>query len=297
MFKINSSNRIIYSGILIVIIQTFAGSSFDAITKLLGSSSKIIWYHYYAIGLGFSLFLFLSYLFFIGQIKKHIILKNKNDYIVPLIRGITFIPIPIIIYYTLQKIPLSIFTPILMTTPFFMLIWSSFLQKEIISAKYWLILIIGFSGTILVAKPTFFQANPFIFLIFLVAAYNALTSILVSKFSTKVSSFSYTFYGIMPLTILCLLMFILDPISLSKIELIYIIIGGLFLFIAYLLLVIVFHISGKYSRIISPIFYSQLIWASLFGIFFFNESLDIFSILGIVLIILSGTLTALSMPK
>ena len=107
MFKINSSNRIIYSGILIVIIQTFSGSSFDAITKLLGSSSKIIWYHYYAIGLGFSLFLFLSYLFFIGQIKKHIILKNKNDYIVPLIRGITFIPIPIIKYFLLLNVIIS----------------------------------------------------------------------------------------------------------------------------------------------------------------------------------------------
>ena len=64
-----------------------------------------------------------------------------------------------------------------MTTPFFVLIWSTILQKEIISFKFWSILIVGFAGTILIAKPTMFQTNIFIYLIFFVAAYNALTSL------------------------------------------------------------------------------------------------------------------------
>jgi drug/metabolite transporter (DMT)-like permease len=297
MLQKNSSSRIIFLGILLVFIQTFAGSSFDAITKSLGLENNIIWYHYYAIGLGFSLIIFIFYLLIIGKLRNHLIFENKKDYILPLARGITFIPIPIIIYYTLQKIPLNIFTPILMTTPFFVLIWSRIIQKEVIAFKYWLILIVGFLGTIFVAKPTFFQNNPFIYLIFLVAAYNALTSVIVSKYSSKASSLAYTFYGLSPLTIMCLILFIFDPLSPTNKELFYILAGGSLLFIAALLLVFVFHISGKYSRIIGPFFFTQLIWASLLGNIFFNETLDYLSICGLSLIVLSGLLIAFNTPK
>ena len=90
MLHKTSSNRIIFLGIFIVIIQTFAGSSFDAMTKLLGSENQIIWYHYYALGLGFALIIFTLYLSLTKGLKKHLIFKNKKDYILPLIRGITF---------------------------------------------------------------------------------------------------------------------------------------------------------------------------------------------------------------
>jgi len=297
MFKLISSNRIIFLSIFIVIIQTFTGTSFDTITKFLGSNNNLSWHHYYAIGLGCPLIFSVIYLLVMRDFKKNIIFENKKDYFLPLFRGLTFIPVPIIIYYTLKQIPLNIFTPILMTTPFFILIWSSILQKEIIAFKYWVILIIGFLGTILVAKPTFFQTNPFIYLIFLVAAYNALTSVVVSRFSNNATILGYNFYNLLPLNLFCLFLFILDPIALTARELILICIGGCFLFLAALLLTAVFHISGKFTRIISPFFFVQLIWASLFGYFFFNETLDYISILGMGLIIFSGTLSIRNAPK
>ena len=74
-------------------------------------------------------------------------------------------------------------------------------------------------------------------------------------------------------------------------------IGGCFLFLAALLLTAVFHISGKFTRIISPFFFFYLIWASLFGYFFFNETLDYISMLGMGLIIFSGTLSIRNSPK
>ena len=53
----------------------------------------------------------------------------------------------------------------------------------------------------------------------------------------------------------------------------------------------IFHVSGKYTRLISPFFFLQLVWASILGNYFFNENLDKFSILGMVFIIVSGSLT------
>ena len=297
MFQIISSNKIIFLGIFIVIIQAFFGASFDTTTKFLGSNNKLLWYHYYALGLSFPLTFFIIYLVAIQGIKKNILFENKKDYFLPLFRGFTFIPVPIIIYYSLKQIPLNIFTPIIMTIPFFILIWSSLLQKEIIALKYWLILIIGFTGTILIAKPTLFQTNPFIYLIFLVAAYNALTSVIVSKFANNATALGFSFYNLLPLTVFSIIFFIFDPIKLIGKELIIICLGGTFLFFANLFLNLVFHISGKFTRIISPFFFIQLIWASLLGNLFFNETLDYFSMIGMALIVVSGTLTIINTSK
>ena len=241
----------------------------------------------------------ILYFFFVisKTIKKNLIFDNKKDYFLPLFRGFTFIPIPIIIYYSLKQIPLNVFTPIIMTTPFFILIWSSILQKEIISLKYWVILIIGFTGTILIAKPTMFQTNIFIYLIFLVAAYNALTSVVVSKFSKNATALGYSFYNLLPLTLFCIMLSIIDPVKLIKEEFVVIFIGGFLLFFASLLFNFIFHISGKFTRFISPFFFLQLIWASILGYVFFNETLDNLSLLGMVFIAVSGTLTIMSSQK
>ena len=291
MFKLNSSNKIIFLGIFLVIIQTFFGASFDTTTKFLGSSKNFLWYHYYALGLGLPMILFIFFFVISKSVKKNLLFKNKKDYFLPLFRGFTFIPILITIYYSLKQIPLNIFTPIIMTTPFFILIWSSVLQKEIISLKYWVILIIGFVGTILIAKPIMFQTNVFVYLIFLVAAYNALTSVVVSKFSKNATALGYSFYNLLPLTLFCVILSVIYPVKLMKEEFSIICIGGFLLFFASLLFNFIFHVSGKYTRFISPFFFLQLVWASILGNYFFNENLDKLSILGMAFIIVSGSLT------
>ena len=184
-----------------------------------------------------------------------------------------------------------------MTTPFFTFICSNFLQKEIISFKYWIILLIGFSGTILVAKPSFFQANPFIFLIFFVCIYNAITFVIVSKYSSKATTLGFSFYHLLPITLFSAIFFIFDPILISLRELILVFIGGTLLLTCVLLYTYAFHIAGKYTRIISPFFFTQLVWAAIFGYIFFGEVLDLLSITGLLIIVFSGTLTILNTPN
>ena len=101
----------------------------------------------------------------------------------------------------------------------------------------------------------------------------------------------------MPITLLSSLIFIYDPIAPSDRELLLLFGSGL----CYILVVITwnaaYHISGKYSSIISPFIYTQIIWASSFGIIFFVEKLDFLAILGIGLIVATGTITILITPK
>ena len=294
MFKLISSNKIIFLGIFLVVIQTFFGATFDTATKFLAANNNLFWYHYYALGLSLPMIFFIFFLVITRSVKKNLIFENKIDYFLPLFRGFTFIPVLIIIFYSLKQIPLNIFTPIIMTTPFFLLIWSSILQKEIISLKHWIILIIGFGGTIFIAKPTMFQTNIFIYLIFLVAAYNALTSVVVSKFSKNATALGYSLYNLLPLILFCIMLSIINPVKLIKEEYTIIFIGGFLLFSASLLFNFIFHISGKFTRFISPFFFLQLIWASILGYLFFNETLDTLSLVGMLLIIISGTLTIIN---
>ena len=142
-----------------------------------------------------------------------------------------------------------------------------------------------------------FQTNIFIYLIFLVAAYNALTSVVVSKFSKNATALGYSFYNLLPLTLFCIMLSAVDPVNLIQDDLIVIFIGGCLLFFASLLFNFIFHISGKFTRFISPFFFLQLIWASILGYLFFNETLDNLSLIGMILIIVSGTLTIINSTK
>jgi len=47
MFKLISSNKIIFLGIFLVVIQTFFGATFDTATKFLAANNNLFWYHYY----------------------------------------------------------------------------------------------------------------------------------------------------------------------------------------------------------------------------------------------------------
>ena len=69
MNLLTNKSKIIFIGIFFIILNTLSGSSFDAVTKFL-SSSSLIWYHYYAIGNSFALTLLLIFLFFTSGVKK-----------------------------------------------------------------------------------------------------------------------------------------------------------------------------------------------------------------------------------
>ena len=99
--------KVLLAGIFFVCLNTFTGSSFDTITKYL-SINNYKWYHYYSIGGTAVIILFIFFLFSIGGIKKHLMLKQKNYYYLPVLRGISFIPVLLIVFFSLQHIPINL---------------------------------------------------------------------------------------------------------------------------------------------------------------------------------------------
>ncbi len=281
--------KILLLGILLICLNGFTGSTFDTITKFL-SINDYKWYHYYSIGLTISLLTLIIFLQFNGGIKKHILLKKKHYYFLPLIRGLQFAFITPIIFYSLKCIPINIFTTLLMTTPFFLIIFAKFILNERLNIISWISIIIGFVGVVVVLKPTNASVNIYVFLVLLVAITNALSFTVVNKYSYMATTYGFTFYGIIPATLFSYLFFFIDPMFPSVKELLLFASSGVIVMISAWAFTAAYHIAGKYSSIISCFIFLQILWGTLYGIIFFSEKISTLSIIGIFIIIASGSI-------
>ncbi len=281
--------RIILIGIFFICLNGFTGSTFDTITKFL-TINDYKWYHYYSIGLTIALIILLIFLKFNGGIKKHILLEKKQYYILPLIRGLQFTFITLIIFYSLKYVPINIFTTLLMTTPFFMLIFAKLILNEKLNLISWVSILIGFVGVIMVLRPTNDSINVYIFLVLLVAITNALSFTVVSKYSYMATTYGFTFYGFLPAALFSYIFFLTDPMIPSGKEFLLFASSGIIVMISGWALTTAYYIAGKYSSIISPFLFLQILWGSLYGIIFFSEKISALSIVGIFVIISSGSI-------
>ena len=288
--------RVIFLGIFLICLNGFTGSTFDTITKFL-SINNYNWYHYYSIGLTISLITLLIFLKFTGGVKKHILLEKKQYYFLPLLRGLQFIIITLIIFYSLKYIPLNIFTTLLMTTPFFLLIFARFILNENLNFISWISIMIGFLGVIIVMKPNNANINIYIFLVLLVAILNALNFTVVSKYSFVATSYGFTFYGLLPATLFSYLFFFIDPMFPSTKEFLLFGSSGIIVMISAWAFTAAYHIAGKYSSIISPFIFFQILWGVFYGFIFFSEKISILSIIGIFVIIASGSIAIYNRNK
>ncbi len=288
--------KILLLGILLICLNGFTGSTFDTITKYL-SLNNYKWYHYYSIGLTVSIIVLLIFLNFQDGIRKHIILEKKQYYFLPLLRGLQFAFITPIIFYSLKYIPINIFTTLLMTTPFFLLIFAKFILNEKLNLISWIVIIIGFIGVLIVLKPTSVKVNFYILLILIVAITNALSFTLVNKFSYMATTYGFTFYGIIPATIFSYFFFFLDPMIPTGKEFIFFASSGIIVMISAWSFTAAYHLAGKYSSIISPFIFLQIFWGYLYGIIFFSEKISPLSILGIFVIIASGSIALYNRNK
>ena len=288
--------RVIFLGIFLICLNGFTGSTFDTITKFL-SINNYNWYHYYSIGLTISLITLLIFLKLTGGVKKHILLEKKQYYFLPLLRGLQFIIITLIIFYSLKYIPLNIFTTLLMTTPFFLLIFARFILNENLNFISWISIMIGFLGVIIVLKPNNANINIYIFLVLLVAILNALNFTVVSKYSFIATSYGFTFYGLLPATLFSYLFFFFDPMFPSTKEFLLFGSSGILVMISAWAFTAAYHIAGKYSSIISPFIFFQILWGVFYGFIFFSEKISILSIIGIFVIIASGSIAIYNRNK
>ena len=276
-----SKNIIIASSALLTASVFFVIN--DAIVNYL-SSINIQFYHF--IFYGSPAYLIVpAYLFFKGNLKRHIVCTN---YYVVIFRSIMFAPLPFITFISLKNIRLPEFTPLNMSSPLIASIFAYIFLKEKLNKFIYFSLFIGFIGVMLVIQPGFENFNIY----FLVTLFGVVlvTSIaaIVNKFNNVTTALGFFIYGGLIIHIISFILFIYDPLKINIDIFIYISLASIFINLALFLATFAFKEAQKYYASISCLVYLQIVWSSIIGFYFFNEFLNTYALFGAFLIVLSG---------
>ena len=281
IFKI-LPKRLILSAILAVFASAFFVLN-DAIIKFV-AMKDVEFYHFIFYGTPAYLVVPI-YLLLLGKASEKL---GATNYKIPLLRGLIFLPMPLLTFLALESISLPEFTTLAMTAPLFSVVFSVFLLKEKNNIFLVISLLFGIGGVFLVMKPGFDSFDPFFLLVLLNAFLIAMSTFIVNKFDKITSSEGYFFYGGIFVHMLSIILFILDPMFFDLHTSALMIFASIFVNLAIFLVVVAFKTAQDFYGSISCLNYLQILWSVIIGGLFFEQALDFFAAIGSFLIVLSG---------
>lgn len=190
-------------------------------------------------------------------------------------------------FYAFSHLPLAQVYAILFSTPLMITVLAIPVLGERVRLRRWMAVLVGLVGVMIVLRPggdTPLEAGHLAAL--LAAAGGATSSIIVRKIGQEERSVVLLLYPMMGnfIVMACIMPFYYVPMSAVDFGAV-----GIIAFLAFVAMM--FQIAAYRTAeavIVAPMQYSQIIWASIFGFFLFNETLDEGTILGASVIIASG---------
>ena len=264
----------IFSYFLFVLMDSVAKYLSDYIT-----TSQIVWGRYF-----FHMVLMMIIYLFVS--KKINLTKNFS---IQIIRSLCLVSCTFLTYLAVKYNDLINFYIIFFTTPLFVSIFSYFFLKEKLSRFSIILIILSFITIIYALQPNESFLTIYIFLPLLTSIFFALYQLFTKIVSKDKEPFIALFYtGILGSIIFSVIvLFSWQPIQHSSTWIILFFLG----FIGYLShFIFAFVLQSLDLSFITNFQYSQLIWASLINVYFFNDPLSTSKIIGIILIIFFGIL-------
>lgn len=286
-------------GVILIVLGMLLFSIQDAIIKNIVSNTSIVQIMVFRSIAG--CLLLSTFLFFSNRS-----IKFSSSYpLIALTRGTLFFFGFTLFYISLSQIPLAEATSLFFVSPLFMTIFSKLILKSSIGLHRTFSMLVGFFGTLLIVKPGYDTFNFFMVLPIISAFTYSFSMVLAKKTSDKDSLFQQTFHiylaGIIigvPLSLSygwffpaidnSFLNSFLKPWEVSDINILLLIsvislvgsLGIIFLISAY-------NIGSPIAN--APTEYVILIFSFLIGYIIFREMPDIYSIIGMILIVFSGS--------
>ena len=281
-----SQSANIIRGSFLIIITTLCFTAMDAQVKYFSMYTTFIvfvWAKY--LGQTF----FLSFFFY----------KNRNKIFeygnlkLQILRGICTIAPTMGFFLALKYVPLAEATALGFLHPIMVVVASAFILKEKLTMGKISIVLLGFLGVLIITRPGLGVIHPASLLIIFANLFFGIYQI-VSKYLDGVSNeaatlFFTTIFGLLISTIF-LLVFPNNFANLFNFDLVNVLI---FLFLFGLLTSL-----GEYclltayknatASFLTPLFYTMLIWSTLYGFIIFNELPDFFSVLGALILVVAG---------
>ncbi len=232
-------------------------------------------------------------MYFTRNIKTYL---GSSNYSILILRGFLFLPLPYMLFISLQNITLPEWTTLNMISPILGSILAILFLGEKINYFTTTAIFLGFIGVIFIIQPGF-QYFSFYYLFPIYGAFTlALQSFLANKYSNITTTLGFFVYGLVPINLVSVVLFIFDP--LINYQLFFIsLFAGLIVLIGVYLVTYAFQNSKNHFSSIFALFYLQILWSLLIGIIFFNEYLNFVALIGALLIVLSGILSLQAQKK
>lgn len=192
---------------------------------------------------------------------------------------------------------LSSASAILQATPLLAIIGAAFFFGEEVGLKRWIAVVIGFIGVLMIIRPGlegFESASLFAVIATLGFAGRDLATRGAPKVLSNMQLGVYGFFVLIP-TGIAMMLYSGEPIRIDFLSSIQITGAIIFGVIAYNALTIAMR-TGDVS-VVSPFRYTRLLFALILGIFVFGENPDLMTLLGSLLIVVSGGYTLIQSRK
>ena len=257
------------------ILLTVSGSFFAVLMESLIRSAQ---YDSNVYTIGFLRFLFGLIIIFPYLIKKKFIPYKTKNFKFYFIRGLFNLPMMILGFGALVYVPFEQFKALHFLSPIIVVLLSFIIFREKVYMYRILALVIGFIGMLIIVRPGIVDFNIGTIMILISLTFWSLI-IIVSKFVSKddspITMVTYQ-YTLMTIFTLPLAIYFWQMPSLQS--LIFVFIGAISGTILHLSLAL----SYKYAElsVTQPVWFSGLIFGSAFGFFVFNETPDVWTWIG-----------------
>ena len=265
-------------GIVLALVASFCAVLMSVFLKYAQEGANVF-------SVGFMRFFFGFLLIFPFIIKSKFKIYNTDNFKFHITRSIINVPMMILGFAALMYIPLDQIKAIGFLSPILVVILSVIFLKERIYLIRTFSLILGFIGVIIILRPGIIEIS--------IGAYMVLTStllwstvIIITKYMSKSDSpmtiitYQYTFVSIFTLPLA-----IVYWSSLSLSSVFYSLMAAIVGTVLHLCINTSFKLASL--TILQPIWFSQLLWATIFSLILFNESVDYFTYIGGSLVFIS----------
>ena len=207
-----------------------------------------------------------------------------------LVRGLSLVAITLLFYSALRFIPLGEATAVIFLAPLVVIVLSATWLKEHISRGLWLSVGVGLLGVLLIVRPGGALFTPAILLplgaAFCFGLYQLLTRRLSSTDHPATSNFLSALVGTLSVSVLLPWFWqtptLVDGLLMATL--------GATAMTGHMLLTHAYRFGSAAS--LAPFTYVQIVTATLLGMLFFDHTPDLWAILGMAVIILSGAALA-----
>ena len=273
-------------GSLLIIITTLCFTAMDAQVKYFSIYTTFIvfvWAKY------FGQTVFLSFFFY--KNRKRIF--EYGNLKLQILRGICTICPTMGFFLALKYVPLAEATALGFLHPIMVVVASAFILKEKLTTGKIFVVLLGFLGVLIITRPGLGVIHPASLLIIFANLFFGIYQ-MVSKYLDKVSNeastlFFTTMFGLIVSSIFLFLLpnnfsNLLD-FNLTNI-LIFLFFFGLLTSLGEYCLLIAYKTAT--ASFLTPLFYTMLIWSTLYGFVIFKELPDFFSVFGALILVGAG---------